>query len=364
VGFRPSDAIVILFVIVHALLVTRQGSWTFFAREVVQGLLILGGAHFAATRARGLNGAYILKTFAALGAVLAAIAIFEAVRRWPMFQHVTELKGIPWTWGMNTRLGFMRAIGPFSDPITFSLFLAVAFLASWNLVLQGYRKATMLCVSAITLAGLLFTFSRTGGVALLGGLVALLIIRKRLKDIAVVGLLGGLFLFANSLLPTTVREASTQYRLDIIPQALHVIRQNPLTGDNMAVQSGSLDGLRQGQGIVDIVNTYIGLALNGGLVLVLAFSLIPFACAAAYWRLRSLMLSPDERLLADTAFCQLVAMLCGLAFTSLVDKNLLYVVFFAALVHRVKYSRQLAKQTPRPRAKSSKNDELASHAAE
>jgi hypothetical protein len=68
----------------------------------------------------------------------------------------------------------------------------------------------------------------------------------------------------------TVDPGSVSYRTQLLDQAMIVFWQNPIFGSLHYLQNPALESMRQGQGIIDIVNSYVGVALAfGGIGLVL-----------------------------------------------------------------------------------------------
>jgi O-antigen ligase len=267
-----------------------------------------------------------------VGVFLATVAIFEAVRRWPQFVGVYDAKGLTLNSGMSIRAGFMRSLGPFTDPIAFSIFLAVSALALLGLLeARGGRRAIISACGVLTVCGLGFTFSRTGIVALCAGVAVFALLRRKMLHLVALGGVLGLGAFLFSAIAGVGSSSSAEYRLKLWEAGRDVILQNPIFGNNQAVDQGDLYQLVQGQGIVDLVNSYIQLGIQGGLVLILCFLAIPVAATARYLKHRARLLA-ESRLLGDVVQAQLAALLAGLAFTSLTDKNLLLVTLLAGLL--------------------------------
>jgi O-antigen ligase len=64
----------------------------------------------------------------------------------------------------------------------------------------------------------------------------------------------------------TVDAGNVTYRQQLLDMALPVMAQNLLFGSFTSASSPALEALRQGQGIIDVVNTYIGVGLHTGVV--------------------------------------------------------------------------------------------------
>jgi threonine/homoserine/homoserine lactone efflux protein len=69
----------------------------------------------------------------------------------------------------------------------------------------------------------------------------------------------------------TVESGNVTYRQQLIDRALIVFWQNPIFGSLYFISNPVLEEMRQGQGIIDIVNSYVGVALAYGGVGLLLF---------------------------------------------------------------------------------------------
>jgi O-antigen ligase len=99
------------------------------------------------------------------------------------------------------------------------------------------------------------------------------------------------------------------YRQRLWDRAWQIIQQSPMLGDDAALLQ--MQDLRQGQGIIDLVNTYIGILLDNGFVglsLFLAFILGPLikVCRLSRMRFRE---DPDFGRLGAAIACSIVALL-------------------------------------------------------
>jgi O-antigen ligase len=133
----------------------------------------------------------------------------------------------------------------------------------------------------ILAAGLIAPLSRGPWVGAMASLVTLIWTGphafKRLASLAVIGTLalatavavpgpGGEKLV--QLLPFvgTTEKENIDYRESLLENATIVIKRNPWFGSVDYLTAPEMERMRQGQGIIDIVNTYIGIALEYGLV--------------------------------------------------------------------------------------------------
>jgi O-antigen ligase len=99
------------------------------------------------------------------------------------------------------------------------------------------------------------------------------------------------------------------YRQRLAERGWEIVLAHPFFGDQSPWRE--MADLRQGEGIIDIVNTYLGVALNYGLVGLFCFlSFILLAMAKVYARTRELRHSdPDLALLGTSLIACIVATL-------------------------------------------------------
>jgi hypothetical protein len=75
----------------------------------------------------------------------------------------------------------------------------------------------------------------------------------------------------------TVEPGSVSYRTQLLDRAMIVFWQNPIFGSMQYLNNPALEEMRQGQGIIDIVNAYVGVALAYG-----SIGLLLFVAPSAY----------------------------------------------------------------------------------
>jgi O-Antigen ligase len=75
----------------------------------------------------------------------------------------------------------------------------------------------------------------------------------------------------------TVDPGSVSYRTQLLDRAMIVFWQNPIFGSLQYLNNPALEEMRQGQGIIDIVNAYVGVALAFG-----SIGLVLFVAPSAY----------------------------------------------------------------------------------
>jgi O-antigen ligase len=226
---------------------------------------------------------------------------FENVRHWLVYESLRAPLGVPFD-TIGTYLlratedgAYLRAYTTMGHAIAFGFALTVAL--TWQLALfERYApKPLGAAIVAILVIGLLASVSRgpwlACAVAVLVGLsfgpgagkrllwmlallplvlAALIILPQGQKFIDLLPFIG------------TVEAANVTYRTQLIDRALIVFWQNPIFGSLQFIENPVLEEMRQGQGIIDIVNSYVGVALAyGSIGLALFVAPALFALTAA-----------------------------------------------------------------------------------
>lgn len=268
-------------------------------------------------------------------AISAPIAVFESWRHWLLYGGVATA----WTQDPTARVYLMRdhllrAQAASGDPLALGYLLAIgcgaslylwrhtdakvrksaAVLALWLGLLAAYSRGPWLGAVAIYVIYAAVTPQRmsnllkTCGILLAAG-AALLLSPFGNKIIDVIPFLGG-----------HVDSANYLYRRVLVDESWQLIQQHPWFGDPDAYTK--LADLRQGQGIIDLVNSYLQVALFYGFVglaLFVGFMLVPLK--GAYSVARSYAQSdPDLAILgAVLVACMLGTLLmladCSFIFT-------------------------------------------------
>lgn len=232
--------------------------------------------------------------------VMAAIAIFESARHWLLYGDLAA------HWGYNhvsnfyyTRGDFLRATASAGHPLALGFILEIGF-GFW-LYLQSHStsKRVRLGVTLLLWTGLLATYSRGPWIGAVCMFFVFYLLRPRalsalLKAGVVVAIVGVLISFSPlgskiaDMLPFfggSVDNGSVAYRHELLDRAWQIIQESPFFGDQDALLK--MQDLRQGEGIIDVVNTYVNVLLSSGFVglsLFLGFILIALFKAYAVCR--------------------------------------------------------------------------------
>jgi O-antigen ligase len=296
-----------------------------------------------------------LMGFVVAALVLSAIAAFEYPQFWLLYGNLDDALGAPWAYGYVPREGGLRATASAGHPITLGYVIAVAlgfFLylkksvpnpLSWGLGLTLLLVGLIAPVSRgpwVGAAAILLVFVATGPSAATG-----------FAKLGVLGIVVGLVLLATPLgekiikyLPFvgTVDESTIDFRQRLLEISIQVILQNPVFGGYDYIYAPVFQELKQGNGFLDIVNSYVGVALGSGLVGLSLFSGFFVAVAVGIFKgMRNLADRNDELyVLGQVLFSTLLGILVIIGTTSSI--GVVPVIYWSVAGLGVAYGRMLA----------------------
>lgn len=307
-GHTTPDKILLLYLLLMVVLQLRETSMTDTLRQALYLFIDVFLPYFVISRSLKNLGDFrhALLAFVIAAMLLAVVGIFEAARHWLLYQALTGALGLDWGYSAYLpRSGIIRALATAGHPIALGYVIAVAI--GFFLYLQGIikDKTSRRLGLALLLGGLVAPLSRGPWV----GALALIVIfiatgPSAMRRLTTFGVAGSLALPLLSILPGgnkiidflpfigTIEKENIDYRDKLIDNTLIVIDRNPWFGSVDFAQTPEMQAMIQGQGIIDVVNTYLLTALQSGYVgmgLFVAF----FACAG--WGIFSVMRQlPDK----------------------------------------------------------------------
>jgi len=221
-----------------------------------------------------------LMAFVVASLILSAVGAFEFARHWLLYRPLENVFGIHWGYGNYlARAEVLRAQASTGQPIPLGYVIAVAtcfyLFLSRSVLNRSLWGLGMLLLGA----GLVVPFSRGpwlgAGVMLLAFVATGFAAGRRLATVGVLALIAVPAFLATSsgsdflnLLPFVgyIDAANVSYRQRLLEIGVRVVLQRPLFGAFDFIYSPSMQELKQGEGIIDIVNTYLGVALSSGLI--------------------------------------------------------------------------------------------------
>ena len=221
-----------------------------------------------------------LIAFVIAASLLAALAVFESVKGWLLYSS------LPSVWSAYDGMGnylrrdnYLRALVSLGHPIVLGYVLVVA-IGFYLFIKQSIHNEHLQRLGLfMLLGGLAATLSRGpwvgGGILLIMFILTGPHIFKRLAML-IMGLVivtplisvipGGERVI--NLLPFIgkVETGSIDYREKLLENSITVISRNPLFGSVDYLRTPEMQEMVQGEGIIDLVNTYIQIGLRHGLV--------------------------------------------------------------------------------------------------
>lgn len=277
-----TDQLLLGFVILCSILNFRGTTLTDGMRESVYVLLDSFLPYWVINRAiQNLTDIRrILTALTVTALVLAAAGSFEFLKHWLLYFSIGPHWGIidrdhPYL----LREGSVRATATLASPIALG-FLMVVALGFWFYLAQTRAQRTnSRAVPGLLGLGLLFPLSRGPWI---GAVVLYLVYQftapgglKRAAKLLMLALILFPLLYVIpggdkviNLLPFIghTEEANVTYRQNLMTNAWIVIQRNFLLGSMTFLSTPEMQSMVQGQGIIDIVNTYLGIALKYGML--------------------------------------------------------------------------------------------------
>jgi len=260
-------------------------TFTNFLRRIFLWLLDVNVLYFVACRSC-TNKRLFADALGALllsAALMSAIGLFESARNWLLYAEIKSAWNVFTNETYNLRGVTLRAAASAGHPLALGYLISIAFGFWLYLRAQVATTWRQITVTLLLLLGLLVTYSRgpwLGAAAIFLVFLAFgpRTISRAFRSVVVLGIVGGAVLLSPlgdrivTVIPFfggTVGSDSISYRQKLAERSLEIIRDNPFLGDQNAYLR--MQDLRQGQGIIDLVNTYAGIAVFYGLIALASF---------------------------------------------------------------------------------------------
>ena len=284
----PADKYVVAYLVLLIALQAPVTSTTDILRSILSQVLDVVLPYYAFSRA--LNSINKLRdalaAFVAGCSVLAVLAIFESGRHWLLYSSLSAVLNVEYGFGgYMERSGGLRAAASAGHSIILGYVVSVALGLHFALRHAFVEKKAWLAVAAVLGAGVVASLSRgpwTGAAAMILAVVLLSpnaggkLVRIAGLAVLVVPLLmltpvGDKLI---SVLPfvDNAESASVDYRRELFTVSWNVLMMNPLLGSPLYMSNAAMEQVRQGEGIIDMVNSYMGVALYSGLIGVSLFA--------------------------------------------------------------------------------------------
>lgn len=329
-GQRVADRWVLALMLMFAVVLSRQTSMTNLLRMAVNVVLDLGLPYYVLSRGiANVDGLRrTMRWFACGGMAVASLMIFEAVRTWPIYNELYARYHVPVLLLVKERGGILRAGGTFMESTSAALVLALC-LAALLLLRDDFRsRLRNLMLAAIMFVGLSVPQSRGAWLGLFLGILVADFYRRNYRVLArnlvvLAGLIGVVFVMMH--MTTALSDSfgsagsvddTVGYRRLLLQRGIEQIRLRPLTGYSMPELAFVMADMRQGEGIIDYVNSYLWVGLVAGLPGLALFASALFHPTAQIWKLRRRVVPPEAADVVTYAFSALVMIVVMFAFTS------------------------------------------------
>jgi hypothetical protein len=283
-GSTAPDKLLLGFLLLAAVLQLREANITSTLRGCFYLFTDVFLPYYVASRSlRSMEDfKHALTGFLMSTALLAAFAMFETLRHWNLYAAIDDALGTSWGLGRYLgRAGLQRASASPGQPIVLGYVLAMAIGALWWLKQNNPEKKRAWLGGLVLTGGLLATLSKGPWLGAMAMVVIYLALGPKpvtavakvvvavllvLPVLTVIETPGGFK--AIDLLPFigTQDVGSLTYREQLLENALIVIERNFWLGSVDYLYTPEMQRMIQGEGIIDLVNSYIQIALRFGVI--------------------------------------------------------------------------------------------------
>jgi O-antigen ligase len=291
--FLAIDVLIVSYQALRFALMVPHSTYTTLARMVVESTLDILLPYFVVTRGvRSMADLRFVGGHLFIGvAFAAAVGVTETLLQHNLYSGLQSIYDMRWqlTYALM-RGSLIRIQATTPEPIILAFLLLFGIgLGYWLKGGQQWRRPSVLSLFVAIFIAEIATFSRgpwLGGALILLALVAMRRLSATAFKIALIALvLFGVFLKVVNADQQVVAAlgalfgsdksdiASIEYRRQLLDTSLALIKQSPWFGvPNYAAQ---MQDLRQGEGIIDVVNSYVAIMLDAGVVGLVIY-LLPF----------------------------------------------------------------------------------------
>lgn len=293
-----TDKYVASYLVLLSLLSFRNPTLTSGLREMSMHFLGVFLPYYAISRSLKKREDFEIMFYAIAfsGMIVASVGIMEAVKRWPMFLQLIDIMNLPEApiSPFLLRGGLLRIGSTFASGTPVGYFLtAVIAILFFLKKFSKLNKQLLYLIAGMSIFSIFFTASRGAWLGFLVMAVVTAIYQKGKKMKVILFFLLTAYIIFPFLKWTPVGHAITykfeqvvpnstehseyvtiDYRTRLIQAALTTMALNPWFGSKDYLDVEEMQAMKQGEGIVDVVNTYLGVGLAYGWVGVALFAMI------------------------------------------------------------------------------------------
>lgn len=312
----------------------QTDTFTNTARWALYAILDIWLPYFVASRSiRSLADLkdFMMSASVAL-AVVAVMGIFEFLRYWLLYGSLIDVLGAQWGFGnYQARSSSLRAQVTTGHPIALGYVLGIAICFQLSLR-HAIRDGRLWALGLLTFAGgLVATISRGPWVGAVAGVLGFFLSGPRaiamLTKITIFSVIAGALILVSPFgksfvdyLPFvgSIESQNVSYRQLLFEISLQVIKQNLWFGSADFLSLPIMQQLIQGEGIIDIVNTYVGVALSYGVIGLVCFVGAFLASGWKTWRAIKRSQGSNLSVIGQALFGCIVGTLVTIATTSMI----------------------------------------------
>ena len=337
-GMTWLDGFVILFGLWQLVLFVPYEAFTNTIRRFSVYFLETFIVFFAIARAGKSKSDFteIVASFVLSCCVMSLLGGFESVRGWLLYQYISE------AWGQENPLAYLLRDGKLRAQVSTGHSLALGYLLALGFGLSLYIRGHLENNRAKILLPLVIWIGLLGAYSRGPWLVAIIIfvssfatqpsgMKKATKVILIGAALFGVVLLTplgDRIIATlpfvgTIDQENVTYRQQLAELSWRLIQENPWFGDPFFLDN--MEELRQGQGIIDLMNGYAAVALFSGVIgLFLYLGLFILAAWRTFWAAREFSRLGDE--FSYMGYCLVACMLGTLFFIGTAGTGAIYYV--------------------------------------
>ena len=292
------------FMVLSTILFSRDTSLTNFFKQSIYTFIEIFLPYYVASRSlRNLNDFRIMLMAFSLAAFLqAGVGIFEFFKHWLLYPSLPWALGLDWSLASYVmRDGVVRAVGSTGQSLALGFLMAISIGFYLYVIEIKIIKSYLVRYFGLILliGGLISPLSRGPW---LGTVLILLIFvvtgKHAVRRLISLVLATSVALTLISISPGgdtvmnmlpfigKIDASNVDYRKDLMSNAIPVIERNLFFGSPHYENNPEMQMMVQGQGIIDVVNSYLFIALEFGLTGLLLFVLV---FLSALWGVLSAM---------------------------------------------------------------------------
>ncbi len=277
-----TDKFLLLYLLVVVGLEFRDTTFTDSLRKCFNTFIDVFLPYYVASR--GVKDMQQMKTvmaaFVTSAIVIAFIAVFESAKHWILYYKLGDALGTGnFMSNYLGRSGEVRAVATLGHPIILGYFMTIALGFYLHLSQYIQQKTLKRLGFILIILGLLAPLSRgpwVGAAAMI--VVYLLYGPSAVKKVGLLAFAAMLSFFILSALPGgqkyvnlipfigETEKSTITYREQLFKNSMIVIDRNPFFGSSNYLETPEMQKMIQGQGIIDIVNSYLRVTLETGYV--------------------------------------------------------------------------------------------------